>query len=88
MPPGTEGRFVLLYVPLGEVTPDEVKGDFRAVAEGLKAMFTEYGFGAKTSSGFGRAEGHWERAEIRPEKQELREEWKRVWSEGGGETHE
>jgi len=59
------GTFRLVYVPydfLGEVTPNEsalqeqVVDDLQLVAEGLHAMFTIYGFGAKTSSGYGVAE--------------------------------
>lgn len=80
VPPGTKGQFVLLYVPLGEVTQEEARDDFRAVVQGIKAMFEKYGFGAKTSSGFGRAHVCWkeeEDAEVRPEN--LREEWDRIW---------
>jgi len=73
----TRGTFTLLYVPLGEVTEDEMKADFRAVAEGLKAMFTVYGFGAKTSSGFGRAEVRG--IQVNPER--WREAFLRIWNE-------
>jgi CRISPR-associated protein Cmr2 len=80
VPAGTKGNFTLLYVPLGEVTKEEMEADFWAVAQGLKAMFRVYGFGAKTSSGFGRAKVHEEQVEIRPEG--LKAEWERVWGEG------
>ena len=83
VPPGTEGTFMLLYVPLEEVDEAKAKEDFRAVAQGLKAMFTKYGFGAKTSSGFGRAHAHWkkeEEAEVQPE-EKLWDEWERIWKE-------
>ncbi len=59
VPPGTEGELFLLYVPLGVAEQDEaslraeVAADLAAVAEGVRAMLTKYGFGAKTSSGFG-----------------------------------
>jgi CRISPR-associated protein Cmr2 len=50
------GEFILLYVPFGEVKRSEVAEDLNLVAAGVKAMLTVYGFGAKTSSGFGVAE--------------------------------
>ncbi|NPA91941.1 MAG: hypothetical protein GXO55_10955, partial [Chloroflexi bacterium] len=63
VPAGTMGVFTLLYVPLdlvGRSTPEamerEAKADLQAVARGVRAMLTEYGFGAKTSSGYGVAE--------------------------------
>jgi len=43
----------------------ESQEDLRLVIEGVKAMLTEYGFGAKTSSGYGVAEIEGE--EVRPE---------------------
>ncbi len=62
VPCGTSGTFTLLYVPFDRIGKDarktrrEVAEDLALVAQGLKAMFTTYGFGAKTSSGFGVAE--------------------------------
>lgn len=62
VPIGAIGTFTLLYVPLDRIgeneddTRDQVAEDLRLVAEGLQAMFTVYGFGAKTSSGFGVAQ--------------------------------
>ncbi|MCD6389839.1 MAG: hypothetical protein J7L69_10550 [Desulfobulbaceae bacterium] len=53
VPAGTKGVFTLLYVPLVGVDEDTAKADLKAVAEGIKAMLTEYGFGSKTSSGHG-----------------------------------
>ncbi len=54
VPSGATGTLVLLYVPSGH------SGDWRQAAQdleltatGLQAMLTIYGFGAKTSSGFG-----------------------------------
>jgi len=68
VPENSEGNFTLLYVPfdrIGRGEEDKAKGlktlqdemadDLKTVAEGVQAMFTKYGFGAKTSSGFGRA---------------------------------
>ncbi len=52
-----EGYFNLLYFPFdldSSNTPyAEVAPDLISVAQALQAMFTVYGFGAKTSSGFG-----------------------------------
>ncbi len=59
VPIGAEGVFTLLYVPfdlMGEPADKahtELADDLTAVAEGIGAMLTVYGFGAKTSSGFG-----------------------------------
>ncbi|GAB6163989.1 hypothetical protein JCM12298_31490 [Desulfothermus naphthae] len=55
VPAGTPGIFTLLYVPLyaGSKDIDTAKTDLHAIARGICAMLTEYGFGAKTSSGYG-----------------------------------
>jgi CRISPR-associated protein Cmr2 len=53
VPKDATGNFVILYLPFGEVKKCEVAEDLKRVAEGVKAMLTVYGFGAKTSSGFG-----------------------------------
>ncbi len=59
VPLGTTGIFTLLYVPFdrigenAEETANQVSDDLLITAEGLQAMFCIYGFGAKTSSGFG-----------------------------------
>lgn len=56
---GAEGTFALLYVPMGlvsnieSVIRQEVANDLELLIPALQAMFLEYGFGAKTSSGFG-----------------------------------
>lgn len=61
VPAGASGSFTLLYVPfdrIGEDEPetrDQVAADLQLVAQGVQALFTLYGFGAKTSSGFGLA---------------------------------
>lgn len=56
VPIGATGDFILLYVPFGTVQASQVAEDLKLVAEGVQAMLTVYGFGAKTSSGFGVAE--------------------------------
>lgn len=62
VPIDATGRFTLLYVPYDRVgreqdkTASEVAADLEVLAKGLRAMFTLYGFGAKTSSGFGTAQ--------------------------------
>jgi len=44
---------VIIYVPFGSIDESQVAEDLELVVEGIKAMLTVYGFGAKTSSGFG-----------------------------------
>jgi CRISPR-associated protein Cmr2 len=56
VPLGTTGEFVILYVPFGEVQTIQVAKDLKLVAEGVQEMLSVYGFGAKTSSGFGVAD--------------------------------
>lgn len=59
VPRDAEGAFTLLYVPFdligGEETDvkKQVADDLRILGKGMRAMLTIYGFGAKTSSGFG-----------------------------------
>ena len=58
VPAGTRGVFTVLYVAMDlNGKPDEAqhqaKKDLKAVLRGLYAMFKKYGFGAKTSSGYG-----------------------------------
>jgi CRISPR-associated protein Cmr2 len=61
VPTGATGIFTLLYTPLDRIGADEsetrqqVAADLQLIAAGLEALFTVYGFGAKTSSGFGLA---------------------------------
>jgi len=60
VPEGT-GTLLFLYVPFGPMDQseqgrrDNVAQDLEVLAEGVQAMLTTYGFGAKTSSGFGTA---------------------------------
>ena len=83
----SKGDFALLYVPLGG--PDksfdraerQEKNDFKALSKGIKAMMTSYGFGAKTSSGFGVANVSWEKASIMPDDEEIKQDWKDAWRE-------
>jgi CRISPR-associated protein Cmr2 len=62
VPPGSKGEFTLLYVPFSPTKQSEkerrrqVAEDLKAVAQGIRSMLTVYGFGAKTSSGFGTVE--------------------------------
>ncbi|HXF65059.1 MAG TPA: RAMP superfamily CRISPR-associated protein [Caldilineaceae bacterium] len=62
VPEGTTGTLLLLYVPFGPIESGEqerraeVAQDLEALAEGVQALLTVYGFGAKTSSGFGMAD--------------------------------
>ncbi len=56
VPQGTKGNLYVLYVPFGSVAQSEAAQDLEVLAEGIKAMLTVYGFGAKTSSGFGMAD--------------------------------
>lgn len=64
VPADATGTFTLLYVPFDRIGEDEtetrkqVAADLRLVAAGIQAMMTTYGFGAKTSSGFGVAIAH------------------------------
>ena len=59
VPIGTSGLFTILYVPFDLVGKEEkrikeqVAVDIKLICKGLEAMFTDYGFGAKTSSGYG-----------------------------------
>lgn len=87
VPEGTKGVFTLLYVLLvgpelnSEKAEEQAKQDLKAAARGVKAMITRYGFGAKTSSGFGVADVGWEEASIRPEDEEFQAYWEEVWRE-------
>jgi len=65
VPAGAAGTFRLLYVPYdfpGDVVPDnaalqkQIRDELPLVAEAVRDLLTVYGFGAKTSSGFGVAE--------------------------------
>lgn len=62
VPMAAKGDLIILYVPFGPAGGDEEKNreltayDLQALAEGVKGMLGLYGFGAKTSSGFGAAQ--------------------------------
>jgi CRISPR-associated protein Cmr2 len=53
VPRDSDGYFTLLYVPRGNMTTSEMTEDISKTTQALRAMFRTYGFGAKTSSGFG-----------------------------------
>ncbi len=56
VPKDATGELVIAYVPFGQIEENQVAQDLELVAKGVEAMLTVYGFGAKTSSGFGIAE--------------------------------
>ncbi len=53
VPQGATGTLLLLYAPFDAPDRQEVARDLEVTAQGLHALLTTYGFGAKTSSGFG-----------------------------------
>jgi len=59
VPKGSSGVFSLLYIPFDRIGGDDMdkRGDsivcYRKVSEAIKEMMAVYGFGAKTSSGYG-----------------------------------
>lgn len=53
VPQGAKGELLVLYVPFGTSDPHQIATDLEITAQGLQAMLTTYGFGAKISSGFG-----------------------------------
>lgn len=61
VPENAEGIFSIVYVPFGpfgmykKIHKEAVAQDLIFLAKGIRAMLTVYGFGAKTSSGFGKA---------------------------------
>lgn len=61
-PKGTPGIFALLYFPFDLLGKDkkeikeEVTQDFEILNDAIPAMLTKYGFGAKTTAGYGVAE--------------------------------
>ena len=70
VPAGAKGTFSLLYVPFDRIGRDDdethaqATEDLLLLTQGLQAMFCTYGFGAKTSSGFGVAEARVENASL------------------------
>ncbi len=56
---GSIGTFCLLYIPLTQcwgTELDDIKEDLRLIETGISDMMSRYGFGAKTSLGYGRSE--------------------------------
>ena len=84
VPAETSGVFTLLYVPIGGGPKDEetCKADLEAVAQGIRAMLTTYGFGAKTSSGYGVADVTPD-DDIKVEPTKWRERFIHAWTVGG-----
>lgn len=66
-PAGAKGIFQLIYVPTSAPTPEEITADLQTTARALRAMLTQHGFGAKTSSGYGLARVKTEEITLRPE---------------------
>lgn len=59
VPAGADGSLVLFYIPFVTGNNDErkeVAADIGLVAKGVSSMLARYGFGAKTSDGFGIAD--------------------------------
>ncbi|RKY97910.1 MAG: hypothetical protein DRQ10_08025 [Candidatus Hydrothermota bacterium] len=72
--------FTLLYVPPVNTDENTARADLKAVAKGVQAMLTQYGFGAKTSSGYGVADSESISWEVKPEK--FKEDFKNAWKNG------
>lgn len=68
VPSGAEGTFTLLYVPFYQTGKEQdekaVTADISLVAEGIRAMMLQYGFGAKTLSGHGTAKPELEDGQV------------------------
>ncbi len=84
VPPGATGVFTLLYVPLdaadgSEERMEQAKEDLKAVAWGIRAMLTRYGFGAKTTSGYGVAEVKLSPQDVKPEDPVFQQIWLDAW---------
>ena len=72
VPAKAESVFKLPYVPLSETGSDDAKKDLELVADSIWFMMTEYGFGAKVSSGFGTADILLDTVQVLPNK------WKEI----------
>ena len=64
VPHDSRAWFSLLYVPRGQAEASDVADDILGATRALQAMFTTYGFGAKTSSGFGVVDGDGVRGQL------------------------
>jgi len=77
VPEGTSGYFTLLYIPFDLIGKGSAKikkqaaDDLKLTCNGLCKMLTVYGFGAKTSSGFGMAQDDITEACIKTDKKRL-----------------
>lgn len=54
VPKDTTGQFMVLYVPMFATKESEIVEDLKLCLNGIHDMFVYYGFGAKTSSGYGK----------------------------------
>ncbi len=80
VPKGAQGGFTLLYAPVGLLAAENgAAADMGAIAKGIHAMLTQYGFGAKTSSGYGLAEIDHQTIQVKPDN--LETIWKKAFSE-------
>ena len=91
-PVGAKGEFMLLYVssdkadnesilPSEGAREAEIGEDMNMVAEGIRVMFTRYGFGAKTSSGYGVADINPTFLNFYPEGSRFQKFWTKGWEE-------
>ncbi len=64
VPADQKGTFTMLYVPLGKVEPIDSAADLELCAQAVKALLTEWGIGAKKSSGNGLAKDALQEAAI------------------------
>lgn len=55
VPKDTTGQFMVLYVPMFTAKESDIIEDLKLCLNGIHDMFVHYGFGAKTSNGYGRA---------------------------------
>ncbi|MCS6929413.1 MAG: RAMP superfamily CRISPR-associated protein [Saprospiraceae bacterium] len=84
VPVGAKGVIQLLYVPLSPstaqaATASPTQTDLQATARALRAMLTQYGFGAKTSSGYGLAYAKAEDAILNPDA--FKETFIKAWNQ-------
>src|SRR5690606_39905358 len=68
--------FSLLYVPKHGSTIEHVCATLTRVSTAIEAMFTLYGFGAKTSSGSGTARSYLKDGKLRSEERRVGKGWR------------
>lgn len=54
VPKETTGQFMVLYVPMFTAKESDIIEDLKLCLNGIHDMFVHYGFGAKTSNGYGK----------------------------------